>query len=191
MPSKYRIVRVCLFFIATFFISSILSYYFLPEGCLKGINTLKDTSDSVSAFKQIFSILLRNCIVILFMTTGNIVAIKIHRHIFPFGYFGAFIMFVINGITLGTWSFSARTDIRPGFFAVMLHSFDILHNSGLLELFGVATIVAVTGRLNMFIVDGGTMYKSKIPPLNRKEVTSILFGVVLIALGAMVEAYSL
>lgn len=188
MNSKYRVVRDCIFFLIVFYSSVILSNIFLPDGFLKDFNTIKDISADTSAFSQAISIILRNGAIIFFIAIGNIIAISLRGHIFPIGYLGVILMFVFNGVTLGTWSFSARNGFKPSLFEVLLHSFDIVHNSGLIELIGVSIIVSVTGRLNFFIVERGIISKSKIRPLNLQEIISIILGIGLIVIGAVIES---
>lgn len=191
MKLKYRLFKSLFFFLLIFFGTVIVSFCCLPEGILKQTNVDKDISYNMSFIATMFSIFARNIIVTLFLCVGNLVALRIRNFTFPFGYLGTGLMLIVNGITLGTWSFSARNDVRPGLTKIIMHSFDVLHNAGLVEILGVLLIVIALGRLNLLVVEKGAMVKCGIRSLQTSEWLCVSAGVLLIIFGAMIEAASL
>lgn len=191
MKFKHRLFKSLFFFLLIFFVAVIVSFCCFPEGILKQTNMDKDISYNISFMTTMFSIFTRNIIVTMLLCVGNLVALKIRKFIFPIGYFGTGLMIVVNGITLGTWSFSACNSVRPGLTKIIMHSFDVLHNAGLVEMLGVLFIVIALGRLNLLIVEKSTVVKCKIKSLQISEWVCISTGVLLIIFGAIIEAVSL
>lgn len=176
-------------FMLLFLIASVVSFYCLPEGILKGVNLDKDVSDNTSFLLNVFSVLIRNIIVVFFFCIGNLVAIRTNHFTLPMGYWGVGLMFISNGITLGTWSFSARNDGRPSSIVdILKHSFDVVNNAGLVEMIGVVFVVIALGRLNYLVVEKGKLLKCKFTSLQALEWFFTGAGTLLIVLGALIEA---
>ena len=59
---RETILRTVFFFIAWFFIATIISYFTLPDGILRSSNEAKDVSEQSSFLAFVFSIVRRNLI---------------------------------------------------------------------------------------------------------------------------------
>ena len=136
---RETILRTVFFFIAWFFIAAIISYFTLPDGILRSSNEAKDVSEQSSFLAFVFSIVIRNLIPAIGLCIGCLAAIRIRNCNYPFAYLGLFTMFTINGVTLGTWSFSVTHEAVPGLFPRLLRTFDLLHRAGLWEMVGQKT----------------------------------------------------
>ena len=192
MNSKYRYFVPLAFFVLLFLIVSVASFYFLPEGILKEVNVDKDVSDNTSFLMNVFSVLTRNVIVVFFFCIGNLVAIRTSRFTVPMGYFGVGLMIIVNGITLGTWSFSARNDGRPSsVIDILMHNFDVVNNAGLVEMLGALFVVIALGGLNYLIIEKCKLLKCKFTSLNPFEWFFACTGIMMIVLGALIEAKAL
>lgn len=190
MFQRFRIIKTVCIFLLIFFLTTILSYYLLPEGFLKNVNSGKDSANDLSLVNTAVSIFARNALVVVLCIVGCFVAIKMSNITFPIGYMGVAMMFVVNGITLGTWSFTMRNTARPEMLQILLHSFDVIHNAGLPEMIGVALVVSSFGRSHLFLVDNGNLIRKKLASLQKDEKISACIGAALIAVSSVIEAFA-
>lgn len=186
-----RVTKTLCLFIVIFFLAVLVGYLFVPEGALKDINAAVDSKTEVSLINNTLSILFRNTIIICACCVGNVVAICTSKFIFPMGYLGVGSMFIINGITLGSWSFVLRDTPRPEFIYILLHPFDIIHNAGLLEMLAVALIVSSCGLLNYFRIVDGKININKRLKLSRGEGICIGIGILLLISASVIESIAI
>lgn len=111
-----RILRTVIPFVLWFFVAAMISYFILPTGFLRSTNEVGDVTT-----EENFAILCAKfCPCNLFpaalLCIGCLVAVKCKNKNYPFAYLGLFLMFSINGMTLGTWSFTAVDEAAPPLF---------------------------------------------------------------------------
>ena len=186
---RETILRTVFFFIAWFFIAAIISYFTLPDGILRSSNEAKDVSEQSSFLAFVFSIVIRNLIPAIGLCIGCLAAIRIRNCNYPFAYLGLFTMFTINGVTLGTWSFSVTHEAVPGLFPRLLRTFDLLHRAGLWEMVGMCLLVAaLTNAAIVQISDGKPVIDAKNFKLTKSEILCLVCGFLLLVVAAVVES---
>lgn len=191
---KERIVWTILLFMTLFFTCVVLSYYFLPEGILKGKNPLQnwETSKNVAVSTlQIFSFNLISVLVII--AAGLFGQKKIyHKNYFSIGYVAFFGLICLNGIVLGTWSFSVESISLP-LFARFLRTFDLVHRAGLWEMLGQLLITCATAHISIILTNGKNTETKSIRSIRllKSEQWVLALGVTLMIVGAVVESIAI
>ena len=102
-------------------------------------------------------------------------------------------MFIIlNAITLGTWSFTVNTNSVP-LMERVLRTFDIMHNAGLLEMYGQLLITCALAMKYLVMTEGKNTTTRKIRDLRmeRSEIITIIGGLLLMFAGALVESHAI
>lgn len=185
----YRIARTVSFFVLWFFVVSIISYFALPEGILRSSNEAKDIAEQASFWPLAMSILIRNMFPALGLCIGCLVSIQIKKVNYPFAYLGLFTMFSINGVTLGTWSFSQAASAAPPLWDRMVRSFDLIHRAGLWEMTGLCLMVAALSNAAIIqIIDGKAVANPKNFKLTKADWLCLACGILLLVIAAMVES---
>lgn len=194
MVSESVIVRVfwlTLSFFVAFFGITVLSYYFLPTGFLMGKNGLLDFQTADNLFLCALQIFLYNMLSVAFIILGSGFARKKEGETAyrSYGQVGFFVFVLLNAVTLGTWSFTVNTRSVP-LVARLLRTFDIVHNAGLLEMYGQLLITAGLATKYLVMTEGKktTARKFSEISMNRAERITLFCGFLLMAAGALVEA---
>ncbi len=132
-----RLAIAFIVFFALFFIATIASYALLPDGALTAKNSLSDfdlSNDIGTSAVQIFS---WNLLSVLVMGLASLFAFANRNGTYlSYGYLGLGVQFIINAITLGTWSFTATAMAAPGLSARLFRAVDIFHRAGPWEMQG-------------------------------------------------------
>lgn len=191
---KERILWAFILFLALFFTCVVVGYYFLPEGILKGKNPLQnwDTSKNIAlSTLQIFSF---NSISVLVIIAAGLFGQKksYHKNYLSIGYVAFFSLICLNGIVLGTWSFSVESVPVP-LFARFLRTFDLFHRAGLWEMLGQLMITCATAHISIILTNGKDTQTKTIRSIRllKTEQWVIVLGIVLMIIGAVVESIAI
>lgn len=191
---KERILWTVAAFMTLFFACVVLSYYFLPEGILKGKNPLQnwETSKNVAVSTlQIFSF---NLISVLVIVSAGLFGQKKthHKNYLSIGYVAFFALICLNGIVLGTWSFSVETVPVP-LFARFLRTFDLVHRAGLWEMLGQLLITCAAAHTSIILTNGKNTETKSLRNIRllKSEQLVVALGVILMIVGAVVESIAI
>lgn len=191
---KERILWTSLLFLTVFFTCVVLSYYFLPQGILKGKNPLQnwETSKNVAVSTlQIFSF---NLISVLVILGAGLFGQKktYHKNYLSIGYVAFFALICLNGMVLGTWSFSVESVSVP-LFDRFLRTFDLVHRAGLWEMMGQLLITCATAHMAIILTNGKETVTKPIGSIRllKWEQRVLVLGVVLMIVGAVVESVAI
>ena len=110
-----RILWFAILFLVIFFGATIISHYILPEGFLKNANTTRDFDISSNIWLVALKIFSFNLISVIVIMIGSIFAKKNNENeeYLSIAYTCFIVLVLINGITLGTWSFSTDAPSIP------------------------------------------------------------------------------
>lgn len=186
-----RILWLTIAFVIAFFGISVLSYYFLPEGFLLRKNGISDFETSENLFLCTAQIFLYNMLSVAFIFFGSAFARKkegenTYR---TYGQVGFFVFILLNAVTLGTWSFTANTTSVP-LMDRILRTFDIVHNAGLLEMYGQLLITSALATKYLLMTEGRKTTTRKIREMqfSKAELFALIGGFLLMLAGAYVES---
>ena len=186
-----RILWLTIVFFIAFFGITILSYYLLPEGFLLRKNRISDFKTSENFFLCTAQIFLYNMLSVAFIFVGSMFAKrnegeKAYR---SYGRIGFFVFILLNAVTLGTWSFTGNTNSVP-LAARFLRSFDIVHNAGLLEMYGQLLITSALATKYLVMTEGRKTSTRSIQeiPFSKSEILTLICGFLLMFAGALVES---
>lgn len=186
-----RILWLTLVFAIVFFGGTVLSFYLLPEGFLLGKNEISDFQTSRNLFLCAMQIFLYNMLSVAVLFFGSAFARKKEgeQSYRSFGQAGFLVFVLLNAVTLGTWSFTQNAHSVP-LMARLLRTFDILHNAGLLEMYGQLLITSALATKYLVMTEGAKTTTRKLSQvrLSRGELAALLGGFALMAAGAMVES---
>lgn len=189
-----RILWLSILFFIVFFGATILSYYLLPQGFMLRKNGISDFKTSENLFLCAVQIFLYNMLSVAFIFLGSAFARKkegenAYR---SYGQVGFFVFILLNAVTLGTWSFTANTNSVP-LAARLLRTFDIVHNAGLLEMYGQLLITSALATKYLVITEGKSTRARSIReiPVSRSEIFTLIVGFLLMFAGALVESRAL
>lgn len=190
-----RIGWTLILFFVIFFGSVIISYYFLPEGLLKNKNPMQgwDTSDDV--LKLTLQIFLYNFLSVLVIFLASLFANKSPGEVnyLSAGYVAFFTLVCINGIVLGTWSFSVESGVVSSLIERIVGIFDLTQRAGLWEMAGQLSITCGIANIAVVRSSGMNTTKRNIREihLSNSEKVAILTGIILMLAGAVVESISI
>lgn len=191
---KERIIWAVVLFVALFFTCVVFGYYFLPEGVLRGKNPLQnwETSKNVAVSTlQIFSF---NLISVLVIIAAGLFGQKKtnHKNYLSIGYVAFFFLICLNGIVLGTWSFSVESVAVP-LFARFLRTFDLAHRAGLWEMIGQLLITCATAHISIILTNGKNTDTKNIRSIRlpKSEQLVLVLGIALMIVGAVVESIAI
>lgn len=186
-----RIIWLTIVFVVVFFGVTILSYYLLPEGFLLKKNSIIDFKTSENLFVCAIQIFLYNMMSVIFIVLGSLFAQKKEKEkcYKSYGYLGFFVFISLNAITLGTWSFTVNTNSVP-LVGRILRTFDIVHNAGLLEMYGQLLITSALATKYLVLTEGKKTTTRKIRDLKieKSEIITLICGFVFMLTGALVES---
>ena len=186
-----RILWLTIAFFIAFFGITILSYYLLPEGFLLRKNRISDFKTSENFFLCTAQIFLYNILSVAFIFVGSMFVKrnegeKAYR---SYGRIGFFVFILLNAVTLGTWSFTGNTNSVP-LAARLLRTFDIVHNAGLLEMYGQLLITSALATKYLVMTEGRKTSTRSIQeiPFSKSEILTLICGFLLMFAGALVES---
>ena len=186
-----RILWLTIVFFIAFFGITILSYYLLPEGFLLRKNRISDFKTSENFFLCTAQIFLYNILSVAFIFVGSMFAKrnegeKAYR---SYGRIGFFVFILLNAVTLGTWSFTANPNSVP-LIDRILRTFDIVHNAGLLEMYGQLLIASALATKYLVMTEGRKTSTRSIQeiPFSKSEILTLICGFLLMFAGALVES---
>jgi uncharacterized membrane protein len=108
------------------------------------------------------------------------------------GYMTFYTLIVINGIVLGTWSFSVESD-AVALLERIIHIFDLAHRAAFWEMTGQLLIVCAIAHISVFQSSGNSTTKRNLKEirLQNSEKTALLIGIIFMLIGAVVESLSI
>ena len=106
-----------------------------------------------------------------------------------YGRIGFFVFILLNAVTLGTWSFTANPNSVP-LIDRILRTFDIVHNAGLLEMYGQLLITSALATKYLVMTEGRKTSTRSIQeiPFSKSEILTLIAGFFLMLAGALVES---
>ena len=189
-----RIAATYILFMAVFFTITIVSYFLLPEGLLRGKHPAQNWDTSNHLLLSTLQIFLFNQLSVVVILIGNIFSSRKNpeQNFLPIGYLAFFAQISINAVTLGTWSFSVITEAVP-LLDRIVRTFDIFHRAGLWEMSGQLLILCATAKISIIMTDGNkTSVRSwKEVGLSKQEVFILLAGLIFMLTGAFIESFSI
>lgn len=172
----------------------LLSYFLLPEGLLKNRNPLQNWETSENTFVLILQIFFYNQLSVLILIGASLFAKKREgeTNYLSLGYLTFFTLMVINGLVLGTWSFSVESEPVP-LLRRFIRTFDLLHRAGLWEMMGQLLITCSVARIAVVLTSGKNTITRKLSDirLSMPEKRGLAFGLVLMLIGAVVESLAI
>ena len=189
-----RIATTYILFMAVFFTITVVSYFLLPEGLLRGKHPAQNWDTSNHLLLSTLQIFLFNQLSVVVILIGNIFSSRKNpeQNFLPIGYLAFFAQISINAVTLGTWSFSVITEAVP-LLDRIVRTFDIFHRAGLWEMSGQLLILCATAKISIIMTDGNkTSVRSwKEVGLSKQEVFILLAGLIFMLTGAFIESFSI
>lgn len=184
-----RIITSFILMISIFILTTILSYYLLPSGFLLSKNNLTNFEVSNNIFVCTIQIFSYNMISILIIIFGSFFAKKKNGCYLSYGYIGLFLLIIMNGITLGTWSFTSNFVSVP-LFERIIRTFDIMKNAGFLEMLGQLFICTSISNISLVRIAGKEVNLRKIKDIKLSKIEIIIFllGFCLMFAGALIES---
>ncbi|QQS17857.1 stage II sporulation protein M [Candidatus Saccharibacteria bacterium] len=182
-------------FLSVFLLAATAGYALLPEGSFRKNNPLQDmmaTDNPALLGLQIFTYNLTSVIVIV---AASLFAKKkqSHTHYYSVGYLVVLILMCLDGVVLGTWSFSSATTLAPHFTERITGVFAIFHRAALWEILGQIFIACAVAHIAIVQTnDKETRVRnvSKIR-LSKSECGVLVCGLVLMFSGAFIEGYAI
>ncbi len=191
---RVRVGTAALLFLFLFFGLTVISYFLLPQGILKNKHPLQQWETSSNTLNLVLQIFFYNLLSVLVILAGNLFASKkeSESRYFPTGYTAFFLLVCINGIVLGTWSFSVESEAVP-LLDRILRTFDLVHRAGLWEMTGQLFAGTSTARIAIVRTSGGETLTGKFNDirLQKSEKITLALGIVFILVGALVESIAI
>lgn len=163
----------------------------LPEGFLLRKNRISDFKTSENFFLCTAQIFLYNMLSVAFIFVGSMFAKRneVEKAYRSYGRIGFFVFILLNAVTLGTWSFTGNTNSVP-LAARLLRTFDIVHNAGLLEMYGQLLITSALATKYLVMTEGRKTSMRSIQkiPFSKSEILTLICGFLLMFAGALVES---
>ncbi len=189
-----RTLWLTIVFVVVFFGITILSYYLLPDGFLLKKNSIADFKTSENSFICGIQIFMYNMLSIVFIVFGSLFAQKKEgeKYYKTYGYLGFLVCISLDAITLGTWSFTVNENSVP-LMDRIIRTFDIIHNAGLLEMYGQLLITSAFATKYLVMMEGKKTTTRKITDLRieKMEIITLICGFMLMLVGALVEGYAI
>jgi len=191
---KDRILFSSIAFLILFFGVTILSYFILPDGFLKNKNPLHSWETSKSIFISSLQIFFFNMLSVVVIIFASLFGRKKEQDInyLSYGYLAFFTLICINGIVLGTFSFSMESEAIP-LLARITRTFDLLHRAGLWEMYGQLLITCSIAHISTILTSGKTTIAKSFREirLTRNEKLIFLVGLFFMLIGAVIESISI
>jgi hypothetical protein len=184
-------------FFALFVPVTVLSFYLLPEGILRGkhpiISALEFSPNLWISTAQIFGY---NLIPTFLIIGANLLAqqsrLSEEKYV-PIGYTAFWGLTVLFAVVLGTWSFDVVT-AAPPLLRRFVRLFDVFHHAGLLEFSAYLLAAAASFKLTLWYSNGKEIVASrprKDIELTRPEKVCFILAFVLLLCAAFVESYGI
>ncbi|MHB8072383.1 hypothetical protein [Desulfosporosinus fructosivorans] len=188
---KTRVLFSTLLFLVLFFGVVLISYFFLPEGFLKNNNPLHNWETSSNTFILTLQIFFYNMLSVLVIVLGSLFGQKkeSEANYFSIGYLAIFTQICINGVVLGTWSFSMAGEAVPLLDRVT-RTFDLTHRAGIWEMMGQLLITCAVAHIATVLTSGKKTVTRKIRDIHLTSAEKIVLisGFALMLVGAIIES---
>lgn len=189
-----RIITLTIIFLLVFFGVTILSYYLLPEGFLLNKNNGTNFNTSTNIIICTLQIFAWNMISVVAIFIGSLFSKKNNdqQQYLSLSYFVFIVLILFSAITLGTWSFSFKTESVP-LLERIISMFNITERAGLVELYGMLLITCSLANksLVMSIKNKTITKKMKDIKWNKKEIICAVCGMLLMLIAAFIESKSI
>jgi fucose permease len=189
-----RIITLTIIFLLVFFGVTILSYYLLPEGFLLNKNNGTNFNTSTNIIICTLQIFAWNMISVVAIFIGSLFSKKNNdqQQYLSLSYFVFIVLILLSAITLGTWSFSFKTESVP-LLERIISMFNITERAGLVELYGMLLITCSLANksLVMSIKNKTITKKMKDIKWNKKEIICAVCGMLLMLIAAFIESKSI
>lgn len=189
-----RILWLTIAFVVIFYGVTVFSYFVLPDGFLLKKNSLTDFRTSENLILCALQIFAYNMISIVVIIFGSLFAHKKdgEKGYKSYGCLGFFVFIILNAITLGTWSFTVNTNSVP-LMERIIRTFDIMHNAGLLEMYGQLLITSTLATKYLVMTEGKntTTRRLKDLKLETSEIITFIGGLLLMFVGALIESHAI
>lgn len=189
-----RIITLTIIFLLVFFGVTILSYYLLPEGFLLNKNNGTNFNTSTNIIICTLQIFAWNMISVVAIFIGSLFSKKNNeqQQYLSLSYFVFIVLILFSAITLGTWSFSFKTESVP-LLERIISMFYITERAGLVELYGMLLITCSLANksLVMSIKNKTITKKMKDIKWNKKEIICAVCGMLLMLIAAFIESKSI
>ena len=189
-----RIITLTIIFLLVFFGVTILSYYLLPEGFLLNKNNGTNFNSSTNIIICTLQIFAWNMISVVAIFIGSLFSKKNNdqQQYLSLSYFVFIVLILLSAITLGTWSFSFKTESVP-LLERIISMFNITERAGLVELYGMLLITCSLANksLVMSIKNKTITKKMKDIKWNKKEIICAICGMLLMLIAAFIESKSI
>lgn len=189
-----RIITLTIIFLLVFFGVTILSYYLLPEGFLLNKNNGTNFNTSTNIIICTLQIFAWNMISVVAIFIGSLFSKKNNdqQQYLSLSYFVFIVLILFSAITLGTWSFSFKTESVP-LLERIISMFNITERAGLVELYGMLLITCSLANksLVMSIKNKTITKKMKDIKWNIKEIICAVCGMLLMLIAAFIESKSI
>ena len=189
-----RIITLTIIFLLVFFGVTILSYYLLPEGFLLNKNNGTNFNTSTNIIICTLQIFAWNMISVVAIFIGSLFSKKNNdqQQYLSLSYLVFIVLILLSAITLGTWSFSFKTESVP-LLERIISMFNITERAGLVELYGMLLITCSLANksLVMSIKNKTITKKMKDIKWNKKEIICAVCGMLLMLIAAFIESKSI
>ena len=189
-----RIITLTIIFLLVFFGVTIFSYYLLPEGFLLNKNNETNFNTSTNIIICTLQIFAWNMISVVAIFIGILFSKKNNdqQQYLSLSYFVFIVLILLSAITLGTWSFSFKTESVP-LLERIISMFHITERAGLVELYGMLLITCSLANksLVMSIKNKTITKKMKDIKWNKKEIICAVCGMILMLIAAFIESKSI
>ncbi|BCJ93183.1 hypothetical protein acsn021_07520 [Anaerocolumna cellulosilytica] len=191
---KERVIFSLVLLLVLFFGFTVVSYFTLPEEFLKNRNPLQNWETSSNTLVLLLQIFFYNMLSVLVITFGSLFGKKKESELnyLSVGYLVLFTQISINGIVLGTWSFSMGGTSIPLMNRIN-RTFDIVHRAGLWEMIGQLLITCALARIAIVLTSGKETKTRKIQEINltKAEKFTLTSGFILMLVGAVIESVAI
>lgn len=191
---KERLCFTILLFIILFFSVITISYFLLPEGILKNKNPLQNWETSDNTIILTMQIFFYNMLSVFMIGFASLFGEKKESEVnyLSVGYLGLFSQICINGIVVGTWSFSLGGEAIP-FLNRITRVFDLAHRAGLWEMTGQLFITCSLAHISTVLTSGKDTTTRKIRDiyLKKDETLILVIGFALMLVGAVIESIAI
>ena len=189
-----RIITLPIIFLLVFFGVTILSYYLLPEWFLLNKNNGTNFNTSTNIIICTLQIFAWNMISVVAIFIGSLFSKKNNdqQQYLSLSYFVFIVLILLSAITLGTWSFSFKTESVP-LLERIISMFNITERAGLVELYGMLLVTCSLANksLVMSIKNKTITKKMKDIKWNKKEIICAICGMLLMLIAAFIESKSI
>lgn len=191
---KTRLLYSFIIFLLLFIGTTILSYYILPQGFLKGKLPSGNIETSSSVLISTIQIFIYNFISVVFIFIASLFNQKKEKdeNYYSIGYSVFFILITINAITLGTWSFGINTE-APNLINRIIEIFNVVNRAGLWEMLGQLFITCAIAHIGLVLTNGKKTITLKIGDikLTKYEIVFIILGLSFMVIGALIESIAI